>query len=80
MPVPEDLSTSTGGLPNSRNERVLGKVVDTWDYSALGVCICLYCISSQCTYMHIQYLYSMYVCVHPPLLKINNSEFSYAEG
>ncbi|XP_032093706.1 DNA-binding protein Ikaros isoform X1 [Thamnophis elegans] len=23
MPVPEDLSTSTGGLPNSRNERVL---------------------------------------------------------
>ncbi|KAM3823116.1 DNA-binding protein Ikaros isoform 6-T6 [Vipera latastei] len=25
MPVPEDLSTSTGGLPNSRNERVLGE-------------------------------------------------------
>ncbi|XP_070623520.1 DNA-binding protein Ikaros isoform X2 [Erythrolamprus reginae] len=23
MPVPEDLSTSTGGLPNSRNERIL---------------------------------------------------------
>ncbi|XP_070623528.1 DNA-binding protein Ikaros isoform X9 [Erythrolamprus reginae] len=25
MPVPEDLSTSTGGLPNSRNERILGE-------------------------------------------------------
>ncbi|KAM6449336.1 DNA-binding protein Ikaros isoform 6-T6 [Liasis olivaceus] len=25
MPVPEDLSTSTGGLPNSRTERVLGE-------------------------------------------------------
>lgn len=29
MPVPEDLSASTGGQQNSRNERMLGKSADT---------------------------------------------------
>lgn len=29
MPIPEDLSTSTGGQQSSKNDRILGKMTNT---------------------------------------------------